>query len=184
MLGALANGRATTRGRSVWLERQSANPSIRWGFRCTDSMAERRAARANTLIDALPQPQRDRLLRGFEPVEMRPGEILCEVDKPFGHAYFPRRGSISLVAKQGGHNAMAVGLIGCEGMLGESVVLGIDLAPIHALVQGPGDAWRIPVSRLRDALDDGATLGTILGQYLHVRIRELSGRNLHALSPA
>lgn len=137
-------------------------------------MAERRAARANTLIDALPQPQRDRLLRGFEPVEMRPGEILCEVDKPFGHAYFPRRGSISLVAKQGGHNAMAVGLIGCEGMLGESVVLGIDLAPIHALVQGPGDAWRIPVSRLRDALDDGATLGTILGQYLHVRIRELS----------
>lgn len=31
-------------------------------------MAERRAARANTLIDALPQPQRDRLLRGFEPV--------------------------------------------------------------------------------------------------------------------
>jgi CRP-like cAMP-binding protein len=128
----------------------------------------------NSLIAALPRGQRARLLRACEPVEMALGDVLCEPGHPYSLAYFPLSGLISQVSAPDGHNPLEIGLIGREGMLGATVLLGIDEAPMQALVHGPGQAMCIPVARLRRELRDSPALRKILGRYLYLRLVELS----------
>jgi CRP-like cAMP-binding protein len=128
----------------------------------------------NRLIAALPRSQRARLLRACEPVEMAFGEVLCEAGRPYRHAWFPHTGLISQVSTLNGHNPIEMGLIGQEGMLGATVLLGVDEVPIRAVVQVPGIAMRIPVARLRQELHDGPGLRKVLGRYLYLRLVELS----------
>ena len=77
------------------------------------------------------------------------GEILGEVDAPTQYVYFPTVGFISLVTAVKGKPTLEVGMVGREGMLGTQLVLGVESAPLHAVVQGAGTAWRIapPSSR-------------------------------------
>lgn len=128
----------------------------------------------NELIQGLPRRQRDRLLRSCKPFELSFGQVLCDADKPYRHAYFPSSGSISLRSSLEGHSPMEMGLIGREGMLGATLALGVDVAPMRALVQGPGMSLRISVARLRCELRANARLRHILERYLFLRIAELS----------
>jgi CRP-like cAMP-binding protein len=132
------------------------------------------APSTNSLIAALPHSQRARLLRACEPVEMSFGDVLCEAGQPYRHAWFPHNGLISQTSTLNGHNPLDMGLIGQEGMLGATLLLGVDEAPLRARVQGPGLAMRIPVTRLRRVLGDSPVLRKVLGRYLHLRLVELS----------
>lgn len=128
----------------------------------------------NSLLNALPRKQRDRLLRSSEPVELVFGEVLCDAGKPYRHAYFPESGLISLVLTLRGHNPLEMGIIGAEGMLGASLVLGINAAPMGAIVQGGGTARRVSLAGLQSALRDSPALRKVLNRYVHVRLVELS----------
>jgi CRP-like cAMP-binding protein len=128
----------------------------------------------NSLITALPASQQARLLRAGEPVELASGDVLCEAGQPYRHAYFPHSGLISEMSALDGHNPLEMGLIGQEGMLGATVLLGTAEAPLQARVQGPGLAMRIPIARLRHELRDSPALQRILGRYLYLRLAELS----------
>ena len=57
---------------------------------------------------------------------------------------------------------------GREGMLGAEMVLGVAISPLHALVQGPGKAWRIPVRAFRGELGRSSALRKHLNRYLYV----------------
>ena len=97
----------------------------------------------NLLIELLPRNARLRVLAICEPVELVMAQVLSEVGMPTRHVYFPTKGFISLVTPINGRPILEVGMIGREGMLGTQLALGIAAAPLHALVQGPGAAWRI-----------------------------------------
>jgi CRP-like cAMP-binding protein len=128
----------------------------------------------NALIAAVPRRQRDRLLRCCEPFEMEFGTTLCDAEEPYRHAYFPRSGCISLVSALPGHNPLEVGLIGHEGMLGATLLLGIETVPMRAVVQDPGMALRISAAGLRRVLRDSPGLRKVLGRYLYLRLVQLS----------
>jgi CRP-like cAMP-binding protein len=72
------------------------------------------------------------------------------------------------------HQPLEVRLIGNEGMLGVTMVLGVNTAPLHALVQGNGTALRITAPRFRRELRANRTLLRILNRYLYVLIAQLS----------
>lgn len=102
------------------------------------------------------------------------GEVLCEAGKPYRYAYFPDSGLISQLWTSRGHNPFDTGLIGQEGMLGASLLLGIDEAPMQAIVRCPGFALCVPVAGLRREVRNSVGLRKTLARYLYLRLVELS----------
>ena len=128
----------------------------------------------NHLIELLPRKDRLRLLNVCEPVQLVLGAVLCEPGKLTRHVYFPTDGFISLVASIDGKPSLEVGMVGREGMLGAQLALGVMTTPLHALVQGPGTAWRIGSKVFRNELVRSAALQRGLNRYLYVLMAQLA----------
>ena len=128
----------------------------------------------NRLIEGLPHKVRNRILKRCKPVELTFGTILCEPDRPLRHVYFPLTGFISLVATVAGHPALEMGLIGNEGMLGTTMVLGVNSADLQGVVQGPGTALRLAASQFQREIQQSPALRRTLKRYLFVLLAQLS----------
>ena len=101
-------------------------------------------------------------------------EVLSEVGVPTRHVYFPTEGFISLVTPIKGKPVLEVGMIGREGMLGTQLALGVTTAPLHALVQGSGAAWRIGAAAFRKELARSPPLRQGLNRYVYVMMCQLA----------
>jgi CRP-like cAMP-binding protein len=129
---------------------------------------------ANRLLTHLPRSERDRLLTHCKTVDLSFGAILCRPDQPFDHVYLPLTAFISLVASVSGHPPLEMGMIGSEGMLGATMALGVDSAPLQGVVQGPGTALRMTAPQFRRELRECPQLYRMLGRYLYVLMAQLS----------
>ena len=98
---------------------------------------------ANRLLAALPWKDRKRFLAGCEPVELIYAEVLAEPGERIRQVYFPTTSIISLTTLMDQRTSLEVALVGNEGMLGASVILGVDISPLRAVVQGSGPALRM-----------------------------------------
>lgn len=134
----------------------------------------RSAPAANRLLASLPRPDRLRLLASCEPVELVFAEILAEPGERIRHAWFPTGSFISLTMPMGGRTSLEVGLVGDEGTLGTSLVLGVNVSPLHALVQGAGPALRISAAALRREIALSASLERLLKRYVCVTMEQLA----------
>ncbi|HZS68391.1 MAG TPA: Crp/Fnr family transcriptional regulator [Burkholderiales bacterium] len=92
------------------------------------------------------------------PVELALKQVLDQPGRSSRYVYFPNHGMVSLLAVADGRNALEVGLVGAEGMVGISAALGAPSSPVRAMVQGAGSALRITASRLRRELERNAPL--------------------------
>ena len=137
------------------------------------SQPSRPAAR-NRLLAALPGPDRKHLLARCKQVELRYGDVLCQSGERMRHVFFPTDSFISLITPVDGRAGLEIGLVGDEGMLGISLMLGISTAPLHALVQGAGLAWRMEAAAFCRELKHSATLQRGLNRYLYVTLSQLA----------
>lgn len=92
-------------------------------------MPSTRTAVGNRLLASLPRKDRQRILAGCEPVDLPIGAILAEPGERIRHVYFPTESFISLTTPTDMGTTLEVGLVGNEGMLGISLILGVDVAP-------------------------------------------------------
>jgi len=132
------------------------------------------ASAENHLIELLPRNDRTRLLAACEPVQLILSEVLCEPGGPTRHVYFPCDSFISLLASSKGTPQVEVGMVGREGMLGVQLTLGVPTVPLHAVVQGPGSAWRIGAPAFRRELEHSAALQRSLERYVYVLMAQLA----------
>jgi CRP-like cAMP-binding protein len=126
------------------------------------------------LLAALPRKDRQRLLADCEPVELAFSDVLAEPGERIRHVYFPTDSLIALVAPIDGGAGLEVGLVGDEGMLGVSLILGVAMSPLRAVVQGDGLALRMKSASFRRELELSPALQRMLKRYFYVVMGQLA----------
>ena len=133
-----------------------------------------RALAGNDLLEALPSRDRRQMLAGCEAVELAFADVLYAPWKRVSHVYFPTQGFISLIMPINGTAALEVGLVGNEGMLGIPLVLGLDVSPVRAVVQGAGPALRMAAAAFCRELGRCPALQREMDRYVFVHLTQLA----------
>jgi len=107
-------------------------------------------------------------------VELTIAETLYRAGEPILHVYFPTGSFVSLVMPIDGSDNLEVGLVGNEGVLGITLILGVDSAPLNAVVQGAGPALRMTAAAFLGELEQNPGLLQELKRYLYVSISQLA----------
>ena len=126
--------------------------------------AANRESVANNLLAALPLAEYQRLLAGLVPVTLRFGDVLHEPDEAIRYVYFPIDSAVSLLTTTA-DSTLGVALVGYEGMVGISVVLGMDVSSVRARVQATGTAMRIETEHFHKAFLQSPSLQRGLYRY-------------------
>jgi PAS domain S-box-containing protein len=157
----------TERRRMEWSSGTGAEHRLGLGHKFAEA-----APVANKLLAALPRKDYQRLLGGFEPVTLTSGEVLYEPGDPIRHVYFPNDALVSLLTTVEGHQALEVGLVGPEGMVGISAALGVELASVRAMVLSTGTALRMNAVRFRREFRKSLSLQSELHRFIHVKLAQ------------
>lgn len=129
---------------------------------------------ANRLISALSPLDRALFLEHSELVELKLHKVLIEAGQRASHAYFPVDSFVSVILPVAGAPHLEVALVGNEGMVSTSLVLGVTISSFTHLVQGAGRAFCIRRSALTQRLAESASLRTVLNRYIDARESQLA----------
>jgi CRP-like cAMP-binding protein len=127
----------------------------------------------NHILAALPAAELRHLLSGADTVSLAFGQILQEPGQVKRYVYFPTDSYISQIASLGGFPRIEVGLVGAEGMIGSSLLLGVRIAPLHTVVQGQGSALRLDATRFVRELARAPALRAVMNRYQYVRMSQV-----------
>lgn len=122
----------------------------------------------NLLLSALPRRDRKALLADCETVDLVAASFLCQKGDRIRHVYFPTESFISLIMPGDSDNNLEVSMVGNEGMVGTSLLLEVDIAPLQALVQGAGPCLRMSAGNFKRHLSQSRALLMRLNRYLYV----------------
>ncbi len=156
-----------------------------------DALLPKNLAVANRLIAGLPVLDRGLLLQHSELVELSLNALLMSVDETLTHAWFPVEGMVAhmlpvagmagtagMARTSAGMAEMGLGLVGSEGMVNTSWVLGVAQSPVNCRVQAAGRAFQIELAPLRQLLLERTALRERLHGYVEVRQRQLAQQAL------
>lgn len=129
---------------------------------------------ANQLLAELPEVERNAFMADCETVELTFGDVLLQPTDTVAHVYFPIDSFISMIVVIDNDSRLEVAMAGREGMLGSSLILGVAEAPLLALVQGAGSAFRVSAANFQRRLLDSPVLHQRLKKYLYVVMRQLA----------
>jgi CRP-like cAMP-binding protein len=135
--------------------------------------ATNRAPAGNLLLGALSPEDRQRLVGDSTPVDLGFSETLSEPGDRVRHLYFPIDSFISLITPGTARARLEIGLVGNEGMLGVPLLLGVNVSPLRALVQGAGRAWRVDAATFLRELESSVTIRAVLNRYVYVFLAQL-----------
>lgn len=112
------------------------------------------ATSANRLISALSREDIDHILPELQPVSWSIKKVVYEVGDPIDDVYFIEQGIASVLTVMADRTASEVGMIGLDGMVGASALLGAARAAQQVIVQIPGTALRMNAARCKVAFDE------------------------------
>lgn len=128
----------------------------------------------NRLLAALPAEDFERIRPHLHLVKLTPGEVLYESGGQLRYFYFPVSGVVSMlhIMKDGSTGEIAI--LGNDGVVGISLLLGGATTPNRKVVQIPGRAYRIAEDVLLDEFHRGGALHNILLRYVQGFITQMS----------
>jgi CRP-like cAMP-binding protein len=129
---------------------------------------------ANQILAALPREEFLPLAAKLRSVPLVLGETLYMPEQKIEYVYFVNSGVVSLLATLENGTTVEAGVIGLEGMAGISVILGADSTPNQALIQGAGEALRIPSKDIRTEFRKGGKLRDLLLRYTHTLFTQVA----------
>lgn len=118
------------------------------------------------LLTCLPDKERERLRPYLEPVFLDFKQGLLERDEPIPYVWFPHGAVTSTVVNSPDGSTIEVGLMGAEGMIGLSLLYGVETSNATVVVQMPGRAARMRASDFnRQVVEMGGPLLRLLLRY-------------------
>jgi CheY-like chemotaxis protein len=132
----------------------------------------------NSLIERLPDEDRLLILPLLERVTLRRGDVLHERSQHIRHVYFPEGGLSSEIAVNPDGNQIEVGCVGCEGLSGAPVLLGVEQARHKSFMEVGGTAVRIASRDLQSAVASSRSLHNFLLRYVHVFMIQIAATAL------
>lgn len=127
----------------------------------------------NRLLAALPREEYERLAPHLEEISLTLRQILFRPEEEIAYAYFPTNSIVSLLTDLSDGSGMEVGLVGREGLVGISAILGGSETKV-ATVQAEGNAFKIRVDALREEFGRGGALQSGLLRYTHALMTQIS----------
>lgn len=119
--------------------------------------------RTNQILGALNRSELEQLASHLELIAMSRSEVLYESNDKLQYIYFPITTTVSLICPLEDGSTVEVAMVGKEGMLGISAIMGRNETLTQAIVNVEGHAYRISVKALRSALarSGGRRSGTL-----------------------
>ena len=128
---------------------------------------------SNRLLDFLPEQIRTEFIDYCEVVNLNLGEVIGSPGDVIHYIYFPIEGIISWEKQIAGSPYLVVTLIGTEGMLCISLLLGVNITPCRAVVQKAGFALRIAAADFIHQIQHHTELNGLLKRYVFVTYNQL-----------
>lgn len=132
------------------------------------------AFKKNLILGALHDKEYEHLYPDLEPVVLPKGKTLYGAGDAALHAYFLVSGMISLLSITENGQAVEVGMVGNEGMVGLPIVLGFNIMPHLVITQLPCTALRIRPDILKAEFNLGGQFHDLLLRYTDTLITQLS----------
>jgi CRP-like cAMP-binding protein len=119
----------------------------------------------NIILLSLPDKEYNLLRPHLEAENLPQYEILEEPGQRIDYAYFLNDGMTSLVALSRDGRSVEVGIVGKEGMVGMSLIAGLQHGTFRAIMQMAGSGMRVRAQILQDILPSASTLRSELSRF-------------------
>lgn len=128
----------------------------------------------NHLLAALPQADLDRWQGRMELVELSRGQILFACGRDPEYVYFPTTAIVSLMNMTEDGASAEVAVVGNDGVVGISTLLGAEAAATEAMVQSAGRAYRLSTRFVKSEIETSNGVMKIVLRYAQTVLSQMA----------
>jgi CRP-like cAMP-binding protein len=128
----------------------------------------------NHLLRALTADERERWVPLVEPVELQQSHVLHESGCPLSHAYFPTTAIVSILYVTNDGASAEIAVVGNEGLVGISLLMGGDTMPNRAVVHSGGQGYRLKAKLIKDEFERFGPVTHMMLRYTQALITQMS----------
>jgi CRP-like cAMP-binding protein len=121
----------------------------------------------NRILAALSDGERENIFPHLERLSLSAGQVLFEPGDRVRYIYFPINSVVSMLASMENGATVEAGVVGNEGAVGVSAILGAETSTVQGLVQATGEALSIPAGLLMAEFRRGGKLQLLLLRHTH-----------------
>ena len=141
--------------------------------RATGVVSPAGAGRHNRLLRLLPEGEQALLAPHLEMMSLDSMQVLTAPGEPVRDVYFPETAVISMLRHMHDGTSIEVGAVGCDGMTGLPVAIGVMWSSTTLVAAVAGDARRMPAARLHNLLPRLPAFSVLLARYALTFVNEL-----------
>jgi CRP-like cAMP-binding protein len=130
--------------------------------------------RTNYLLASLKDGDVERMIPKMSVVDFELGKVLYEAGEKIDFAYFPTTAIISLLYIMESGSTAEIGVIGNDGIVGLSLLLGGETTTNRAVVQSAGSAMKIRASDLKAEFKLGGEMHDLMLRYTQALMTQIS----------
>ena len=132
------------------------------------------ALRLNRVLAGLTDVASDQVRRHLSAVHLPLGKVLYEPGEKLDSVYFPTTTIVSLQYELANGACTELAMVSDEGMVGIALLMGGDTTSWRAVVDGPGNAFRLNALTLKEELRRGGALRDRLLRYTQAQITQMA----------
>jgi CRP-like cAMP-binding protein len=129
---------------------------------------------SNQLIAALPADELAEWSTRLEAVDLPAGRVLHEPGQVMNHIYFPTTALVSLLYTTARGASAEIAMVGYEGLVGISLLLGGDTTPHCAIVQSAGLGYRLTAAATKTEFQRSVPVKHLLLRYTQALITQMA----------